>query len=140
MRSSGSSRRAATTVNVIINSGLERRLIRLGVGLTAAGSLVTWLFFGRKAGLSFLAGGVLAGGNLLWLRSSVSTLILRDPKRSRFQVLGGFILRLMLIPLCLYVMIRFLFLDILAAVAGFAVFVCSVFIEGILEAFGSSPK
>jgi len=35
-------------------------------------------------------------------------------------------------------MIRFLFLDLLAAVAGFAVFLCSVFVEGILEAFGSS--
>ncbi len=140
MRSSGSLRRAATTVNVIINSGLERRLFRLGVGLTAAGSLVTWFFFDGNASLSFLVGGVLGGANLLWLRSSVGTLLLRDPKRSKFQALGGFFLRLMLIPLCLYVMIRFLFLDILAAVAGFAVFVCSVFIEGILEAFGSSPK
>jgi len=36
-------------------------------------------------------------------------------------------------------MIRFLFVDVIAAVAGFAVFICSVFIEGILEAFGSSP-
>jgi hypothetical protein len=128
-------------VNVIINNiGLERRIFRLGVGLTAAGSLAAWFFFGRSAGLSFLAGAVLAGGNLLWLRSSVGTLLLHAPKRSKFQVLGGFILRLMLIPLCLYVMIRFLFLDILAAVAGLAVLVCSVFVEGILEAFGSSPK
>jgi hypothetical protein len=56
------------------------------------------------------------------------------------RVLAGFICRLLLIPLCLYAMMRFLFLDVIAAVAGFALFVCSVFVEGILEAFGSSPK
>ena len=140
MRSSGSWRRSATTVNLTRNSSLERRLFWLGFVLTAAGSLATWFFFSGNAGWSFMAGGALAGGNLLWLRSSVGSLLLRDPKRSKTQVLAGFILRLMLIPLCLYVMIRFLFLDIFAAVAGFAVFVCSVFIEGILEAFGRGPK
>lgn len=140
MRSSGSWRRAKAMTNVLNNRNLERRLLRLGAGLTAAGTLAVWLGFGAIAGVSFLAGGMLAAGNLMWLRSSVSAVVLRDPKRSRFQVLGGFFLRLLLIPLCLYAMIRFLFLDILAAVAGFAVFVCSVFVEGVLEAFGSSPK
>lgn len=127
-------------MNLTQNRRLERRLFWLGVGLTAAGSLAAWFFFGGNAGWSFLAGGALAGGNVLWLRYSIDGLLLRDPKRSKIQVLGGFFLRLMLIPLCLYAMIRFLFLDIIAAVAGFAVLVCSVFIEGILEAFGRSPK
>lgn len=77
---------------------------------------------------------------MIWLRSTIHAIFAGDPKRSKIQVLAGFFLRLLLIPLCLYVMIRFLFLDILAAVAGFAVFVCSVFVEGVLEAFGSSPK
>ncbi len=127
-------------MNLTQNRRLERRLFWLGVGLTAAGGLAAWFFFGGNAGWSFLAGGALAGGNVLWLRYSIDGLLLRDPKRSKIQVLGGFFLRLMLIPLCLYAMIRFLFLDIIAAVAGFAVLVCSVFIEGILEAFGRSPK
>jgi hypothetical protein len=37
-------------------------------------------------------------------------------------------------------MIRFLFLSIPAAVAGFALFNCSIFVEGILEALKGSSK
>ncbi len=121
-------------------ANLERRLLWLGLALALGGSLLAWLAFGARAGLSFAAGAALAGGNLSWLRSSIGAVVSGDPKRSKLQVLGGFFLRLLLIPLCLYAMIRFLFLDILAAMAGFAVFICSVFIEGVLEAFGSSPK
>jgi hypothetical protein len=119
---------------------LERRLLLLGLGLTAGGGLLTWVCFGVREGLSFLAGAALAGGDLLWLRSTVGTIFSGSLQRSRLRVLAGFICRLLLIPLCLYAMMRFLFLDVIAAVAGFALFVCSVFVEGILEAFGSSPK
>jgi len=121
-------------------NGFERRLLLLGIGLTAAGSLVGLLFWGWVVGLSFAAGGLLAGFNVVWLRSSITSIVFHDPERSRMRILAGFFLRLLLIPLGLYVMIRFLFLDIFAAVAGLTVFVCSVFIEGVLEAFGSSPK
>ena len=119
---------------------LEKRLLQLGLGLTLVGTIVTWTLFGGRAGLSFLAGALLAAGDLAWLRASIGTVFSRDPKRPKSQVLAGFFLRLLLIPLCLYVMIRFLFLNLLAAVAGFAIFLCSVFVEGILEAFGSSPR
>lgn len=119
---------------------LERRLFLLGLGLAAGGGLLTWFCFGVREGLSFLAGAALAGGDLLWLRSTVSTIFSGKLRRSKLRVLAGFGCRLLLIPLCLYAMMRFLFLDVIAAVAGFALFVCSVFVEGILEAFGSSPK
>ena len=66
--------------------------------------------------------------------------ILNDQKSSKRRILAGYFLRLLLIPLCLYAMIRFLFLGVLAAVAGFAVFNCSIFVEGVLEAFKSSSK
>jgi hypothetical protein len=124
----------------IRTSGVEKRLLWIGILLIAAGGLLSWTCFGGRAGVSFVAGGALAGGHMIWLRSTIHAIFAGDPKRSKIQVLAGFFLRLLLIPLCLYVMIRFLFLDILAAVAGFAVFVCSVFVEGVLEAFGSSPK
>ncbi len=119
---------------------LEQRLFRLSCWIALAGCLLVWTFAGMRAGLSFAAGAVLGGANLSWLRSTLAAVFSGDLKRARFKVLGGFFLRLMLIPLCLYAMIRFLFLDILAAVAGLAVFICSVFVEGVLEAFGSSPK
>lgn len=119
---------------------IERRLFWLGCGLSAGGSLLAWAWFGPRLGISFLSGAALAGADLVWLRSTVQAIFFGDVKRSKIKILSGFFLRLLLIPLCLYAMIRFLFLDIIAAVAGLAVFVCSVFIEGILEAFGSSPK
>jgi hypothetical protein len=119
---------------------LERRMVRLGLWLSLGGWLLVMVCFGVRSGLSFAAGAALGGANISWLRSSISAVFAGDLKRSKSQVLAGIFLRLLLIPLGLYVMIRFLFLDILAAVAGFAVFLCSVFIEGVLEAFGSSPK
>ena len=119
---------------------LERRLLWLGIWLAAGGTILVWIIFGLRAGLSFAAGAALGGGDISWLRSSLLVILSGDLKRSKSQVLAGFFLRLLLIPLCLYAMIRFLFLDIIAAVAGFAVFICSVFVEGVLEAFGSSPK
>ena len=108
--------------------------------MVLAGALLAWPIFGARLGASFLMGGVLAGISMAWLRHTVNSIVLYDRRRSVTRVVGGFILRLMLIPLCLYAMIRFLYVGVIAAVAGFAVFVCSVFVEGILEAFDSSPK
>ncbi len=119
---------------------IEGRIFRIGAWLTAGGSLLAGLLFGMKAGVSFLAGGALAGINLAMLRAAVNAAIFYDPKRSKRRILAGYFLRLLLIPLCLYAMIRFLFLGILAAVAGFALFNCSIFIEGILEARKDSLK
>ena len=120
---------------------IERRIFWIGTWLVAGGSLFVWLIFGWRSGVSFCAGGALAGANLALLRSAVNAALLSDPKRSKRRILGGYFLRLLLIPLCLYAMIRFLFLGVLAAVAGFAVFNCSVFVEGVFEAFkGSSER
>jgi hypothetical protein len=46
----------------------------------------------------------------------------------------------MLIPLCLYAIIRLFFFGIIAAIAGFAVFSSCILIEGLLEAFKSGSK
>ncbi len=113
---------------------VERRIFLMGGLLLAAGSVVAWFFFGRLVAVSFFAGGLLAALNMAWLRQTVRAITLNDPKVSKRRVLAGFILRLLLIPLCLYAMIRFLFWSIAAAVAGFALFHCSIFLEGILEA------
>jgi hypothetical protein len=124
----------------IYAAAVERRLFWLTLAMSAAGILGAAAFFGWRQGISFAAGCALAAVDLLWLRSTVRAILPGDLKRSKSNILGGFFLRLLLIPLCLYVMIRFLFLGIIAAVAGFAVFVCSVGIEGILEAFVCSRK
>lgn len=119
---------------------IERRLVWIGIWLVLAGSVLAGLRFGLMTGASFLAGGALAAVNLSWLRQVVSGFVFSDPKTSRRRLLAGYIVRLVLIPLSLYAMIRFLSLSIPAAVAGFAVFNCSVFVEGVLEAFGYRPR
>ncbi len=119
---------------------VERRLLWLTAGLSAAGSLIVWLCFGAREGLSFAGGALVGGGDLLWLRATVGKVFARDLKPSKGPVLAGYFLRLLLIPLCLYVMIRFLFVELIAAVAGLVVLICSVLVEGILEAFVCNPK
>ncbi len=119
---------------------LERRLLIIGAWLVSGGSLATWAIWGFGPGLSFVAGGVLGGVSLTWLRRGLGTLFARDQKTTKRMVLAGFLLRVLLIPLCLYAMIRFLFLSVPAAVAGFAVLHFSVLVEGILEAFSNSSK
>jgi len=119
---------------------LERRIFWIGAWLVVGGALFILLLFGWRGGISFLAGGTLAAVNLAMLRSAVGAAVLYDPKRSKHRILAGYFLRLLLIPLCLYAMIRFLFLGILPAVAGFALFNCSIFVEGILEASKGSSK
>jgi hypothetical protein len=97
------------------------------------------VLFGGGAGLSFLAGALLAAGDLAWLRTSIGLVLSREPKGAKSKVLAGFFLRLLLIPLCLYVMIRFLFFSPAAAVLGFAITHCSIFVEGLLEALNCGP-
>ena len=121
------------------NRFIERRIFWLGSCLLAAGCAVTWIYFGMLTAISFLFGGMLAALNMAWLRHTVSFLTLHDAKVSKRRVLAGYLLRLLLIPLCLYAMIRFLFWSLTAAVAGFALFHCSILFEAILEALDRSP-
>jgi hypothetical protein len=78
--------------------------------------------------------------NLFWLRKAVNSIVFYDPKGSKRRILAGYFFRLLLIPLCLYAMIRFLFLGVLALVAGFAAYNFSILVEGILEALNTRPK
>ncbi len=119
---------------------LERRLLIISSWLLITGGLLILTFFGLSRSISFVAGGVLGGLSLSWLRRGLGAIFSEDQKASKRRILGGFLLRVLLIPLCLYVMIRFLFLSVPAAVAVFAVLHFSVLIEGIHEAFSSSPK
>ena len=116
------------------NRWVETRLLRIAASLVGAGSVVTALLFDIRQASSFLCGGILAGVSVLWLRKVLNAIVLQDSKASKRHALAGFALRLLLIPLGLYVMIRFLFLGVAAAVAGFAACHCSIFVEGILEA------
>ncbi len=109
----------------------------IGASLVGLGSILTILAFGLRYGVSFLAGGLLAAINLSMLRSTINY-ALRRSRISKIRITAGYILRLLLIPLCLYAIMRLFFFGIIAATAGFAVFSCGIFIEGVFEAFKSS--
>jgi hypothetical protein len=119
---------------------VERRLFKIGVILVLLGSVPAGIFGGARAVFSALLGGALAGSSLYWLRGTVGSLLLSDHKASRKRVLTGFLLRVLLLPLILYVMIRFLFLNIPATVAGFALFYGGILVEGVFESVSRSPR
>lgn len=111
----------------------EARSFKTGGILVCLGTLITGLTFGLPYAACFLAGGILSALNMWMLRSSINA-ALRRPSHNKFRTVGSYILRLMLIPLCLYAIMRLFFFGIIAAIAGFAVFGCGVFLEGVLEA------
>jgi hypothetical protein len=117
----------------------ESRSFRMGGILVIAGTLLTGLLFGIRHGISFLAGGILSALNMGLLRHSINTALGRaaNPK---FRTVGSYIVRLLLIPLGLYVIMRLFFWGIIAAIAGFAVFGCGIFLEGVREAFKGSSR
>jgi hypothetical protein len=121
-------------------TALELRLFRMGALLLGTGTIIAFWGFGPVKGLSFAAGGLLAWLSLAWLRRTVTFIVFSDRRGSTSRVIIGYLLRLVLIPACLYVMIRFLFFSVVAAVAGFAVFNASILAEGVYEAFKSSSK
>jgi len=120
-------------------SALEKRVFYIGACLVLGGAALVWMLFGFRSGVSFLAGGLLAGLNLAWLRQWIGSMLRRDLRRSQARILVSFFLRLMLIPLSLYAMMRLLFLGVAPLMAGFALFHFGVLIEAILEALGKSP-
>jgi hypothetical protein len=125
----------------LINSGqFENRLFWIGGWLVAVGSLAVSLIFGLNYGVSFLLGGVLSAINLKLLIRTVNSALAKSQKVSNIRLAATYILRLLLIPLCLYVIMHFFFFGVIAATAGFVAFSSSILVEGIFEALKSSPR
>jgi hypothetical protein len=112
-------------------------LLWTGSGLVVLSGVLAGLVIDARAGLSVTAGGALAAVNLAWTGAAMERILLTQPERARRGATAGYLLRLMLILLILYATIRLHFLSAPAAVAGFAVFYCSIFVEGVLEALAS---
>ena len=117
----------------------ESRSFRMGGILVCAGSIVTALVFGFRYGICFFAGGILCAVNMSMLSRSINS-ALNCSANPKFRTVGSYILRLLLIPVCLYAIMRLFFWGIIAAIAGFAVFGCGIFLEGVLEAFKGSSR
>jgi hypothetical protein len=117
----------------------ESRAFRVGAMLVLAGTVLTGLIFGFAHGICFLAGGMLAALNMTMLRHSINSALSRS-SNPKFRTVGAYILRLLLIPMCLYAILRLFFWGIIAAIAGFAVFGCGIFLEGVLEVFRGNSR
>jgi hypothetical protein len=113
----------------------ERRIFWIGGWITATGGVATALIFGWRHGLSFLAGGALSAVNLKLLIRFVNAALARSATVSGVRIAATYILRLLLIPLCLYAIMHFFYFGIIAATAGFVVFSGGILIEGIWQAF-----
>ncbi len=117
----------------------ESRSFRMGGILVAIGTILTTLIFGFAHAACFLAGGFLSAVNMSMLRRSINSALSRS-SNPKFRTVGSYILRLLLIPLCLYAIMRLFFFGIIAAIAGFATFGCGIFLEGVLEIFKGSSR
>jgi hypothetical protein len=117
----------------------ESRAFRVGAMLVLVGTALIGLIFGLAHGICFLAGGMLAALNMTMLRHSINSALSRSAN-PKFRTVGAYILRLLLIPLCLYAILRLFFWGIIAAIAGFAVFGCGIFLEGVLEIFRGNSR
>ena len=125
---------------MISSATFEQRAFRIGAWLVAVGSVGTGLIFGLKYGISFLAGGLLSAVNMRLLIRTINAALARSSRISGIRITAGYILRLLLIPLCLYAIMHFFFSGIIAATAGFVVFSSGILIEGIFEAAQKQPK
>ncbi len=125
---------------MIASGRFENRLFGIGGWLVAIGSLAAALIYGWSYGISFLAGGVLSAVNMKLLIRTVNSALARSPNISHFRIAATYILRLLLIPLCLYAIMHFFFFGIIAATVGFVVFSSSILIEGILEALKGNAR
>jgi len=111
----------------------------MGVIMVVAATIGTSIVFGLPYGICFLVGGVLAAINIVVLRNSINSALTRS-SNPKFRTVGSYILRLLLIPLCLYGIMRLFFFGVIAAIAGFAVFGCGVFLEAVREVFRGSSR
>ncbi|MBN1571373.1 MAG: ATP synthase subunit I [Acidobacteria bacterium] len=125
---------------MISSTKFERRAFWIGGWLVAFGSLAAGMIFGWKFGTSFLAGGLLSAINLRLLIRTVNGALAGSNKVHGVRIAATYILRLLLIPICLYAIMHFFFFGIIAATAGFVVFSSGILIEGIFEGFKVSQK
>jgi hypothetical protein len=119
---------------VISSAEFERRVFWIGSSLVVAGTVLAFLIFGLMYGVSFLAGGLLSAVNLKFLIRTINAALAKSSRVSSVRITAGYILRLLLIPLCFYAIMHFFFFGIIAATAGFVIFSSGILVEGILEA------
>ncbi len=125
--------------------GIERRLIRMGLGIAAVAMVLSLVLASATFALSFSLGAVLSYYNFVWMKQGVDRLLERFQSPSGMtvselrsspverRVIFKYFLRYALIGTSLYVIFRLRFLDIKAAFLGLFLFVAAVLAECVVQ-------
>ncbi len=114
-------------------AGVEGRLVRFVLVLTALGMVATWWGWGWRTAVGFLIGSVLALLNYWWISQAVFALARTGRSRpSRFTYFK-FFARYGLIGIVVYVIFSRSLVPILAVMAGLLILVPAVVAEFLYE-------
>ena len=114
--------------------GLDRRLNRYSLAVTAAAMPIALALHSAKAALSIGSGALLSYINFHWLKQAVDFIVLHGAQgRIGGRVMFRFVGRYALIALFLYVTIRSSVLDVVFVFAGLLVYVLAILIECVSE-------
>jgi len=131
---SGSFSLAAST-----DEGLDRRLLKISMGLGIPACLAALILGGLDSGLGFLAGAVLSWINFRWLKQGVDRLLESarsarpTPKRAAHGAIFKYFLRYALIGLSLYATFRIDILEVFGFFSGLLLVVAAVLVECVLQ-------
>ena len=106
-----------------------RRVSWIILALALTGSAVMTLVKGARIGLAFLVGAIVSYASFWGWRQVVDAVTPAPRKRSSFP----FVLRILLLFVLAYAIIRFLGLNVAAAASGLLVSAAAVFLELIFE-------
>lgn len=109
------------------------RNARIILACLVAGGLV---FGGWAFALSVLLGGLVAELNFRALKAGVDRVLVRNKGAGQGMLVIGFMARVILIFLCLFVMIHFSFLSLYGAVLGLSIFVLAGIAGAVLVLVG----
>lgn len=114
----------------------EEKMLRRIPGEILLLSLIIALFalipFDELTGLFIFAGGGFSALSFIWLKTSVSRLLIPDRKKAVKSAVAFYSLRLLLILAIFFIIIIFFSKRIIAFVVGLSVIVPVLLVEGIL--------
>ncbi|HEY2934755.1 MAG TPA: ATP synthase subunit I [Acidobacteriota bacterium] len=121
-------------------SAAEKRIHSTALGMALAGAIIYGLVVQNWIAVaSVLLGAAVSWVNFRWLSASVSAVVLGVRYKKIKYLIAKFLLRLALIFLVLYVMIRVSPAAVLGFIVGLSVYILAIMAEAILSLF-SLPK
>ena len=127
----------------LTDEGLDRRLLKISLGLGVPACLTALILGGLDSGLGFLAGALLSWINFRWLKQGVDRLLASvltpqpSPRRPARAAIFKYVLRYALIGLSLYATFRMDFLEIFGFFSGLLLVVAAVLVECVLQVIKS---